>query len=33
MWSYLRKQRSKQRNLVDLEFLSNYALFSKKTGA
>ena len=30
MWSYLRNQRSKQTNLVDLQFLSNYVLFSKK---
>ena len=30
MWSHLRKQRSKQRNFVDLQFLLNYALFSKK---
>ena len=30
MWSYLRNQRSKQTNLVGLQFLSNYALFSKK---
>ena len=27
--SYLRNQRSKQANLVDLQFLSNCALFSK----
>ena len=30
MWSYLRNQRSKQTNLVGLQFLSNYVLFSKK---
>ena len=30
IWSYLRNQRSKQINFVDLQFLSNYALFSKK---
>ena len=29
MWSCLRNQRSKQSNLVDLQFLLNYALFSK----
>ena len=29
MWSYLRNQRSRQTNLVYLQFLSNYALFSK----
>ena len=29
MWSYLRKQRLKQTNLGYLQFLSNYALFSK----
>ena len=29
MWSYLHKQRSKQTNLVDLQFFLNYALFSK----
>ena len=29
MWSHLRKQRSKQRNFVDLQFLLNYVLFSK----
>ena len=29
MWSYRRSQLSKQRNLVDLQFLLNYALFSK----
>ena len=32
MWSYLRNQRLKETRLVDLQFLSNYALFSK-TGA
>ena len=31
MWSYLRNQRSKQTNLVDLQFLLNYALFSKNS--
>ena len=29
MWSYLRNQPSKQTNFVYLQFLSNYALFSK----
>ena len=29
MWLCLRNQRSKQSNLVDLQFLLNYALFSK----
>ena len=29
MWSYLRNQLSKQTNLVHLQFLSNYGLFSK----
>ena len=32
MWSYLRSQRSKQTNFVDLQFLSNYALFLKILG-
>ena len=31
MWSYLRNQRSKQTNLVYLQFLSNYVLFQKLT--
>ena len=31
-WSYLRSQLSKQTNLVDLQLLSNYALFSKNWG-
>ena len=30
MWSYLGNQRLKQTKLVDLQFLSTYALFSKK---
>ena len=29
MWSCLRNQRSKETSLVDLQFLSNYELFSK----
>ena len=29
MWSYLRNQRSKQTDLVYLQFLSNYGFFSK----
>ena len=29
MWSYLRNQRSKQTNLVYLQFILNYALYSK----
>ena len=29
MWSYLRNQPLKQTNLVDLQFLLNYAPFSK----
>ena len=29
MFSYLRSQQSKQKNLADLQFLLNYALFSK----
>ena len=29
MWSYKRNQWSKQTNLADLQFLSNYVLFSK----
>ena len=30
MWSYLHDQRSKQTSFVDLQFLSNYSLFSEK---
>ena len=30
MWSYLRNQRSKQTNLVDLHILSNYTPFFEK---
>ena len=29
MWPYLRNQPQKQTNLVDIQFLSNYALFQK----
>ena len=29
MWSYLHNQRSKQKKVVDLQFLSNYVFFSK----
>ena len=29
MWSYLHNQRSKQKNLADLQFLLNEALFYK----
>ena len=32
MWSHLCSQRSKQTNFVDLQFLSNYTLFSKILG-